>query len=470
MLNKYKGGIRKMAVTNLETAQTLAGIMNESLTKYFGTGAYQIDDTSIENIEQGFNAIGAYPPEQKNALLSQVNLILIYRNYGTMFTSSKNPTRRFWRDAINYGDGEADIYQEVLEPIEGIQGIWAQDYADKTPEEIKTLALANAEYHFKFHKGKTQKKFHTKTVRKDFAISLSEHEISKVFTLEGFAGYVSVKIANLQWSAEVHILGAVIDNVREMVSDGNIVFSSGHDLNNTNGVTEFVETLRTHTDAMSMIDTKYNRAGILTMSDKDDLYLLTTPELLNRVSVRGSANAFNINEYRNNNRVITLPSGTDFGINPNTGKPVYAVLVDRRAIVMAFRYWSMRPFVMSGNDWQNYFLKIEYLKGYNEFFNAIAYSGEPIDDFFTDDGGTLIVTGENMDAVTAILSAINNDGIRTFESENGNTVIFQNVNYVEILDGFPTGGTISIGGINVEDPQSKSIIHLNKNSTLSISI
>lgn len=460
-----------MAVIDLTTAQELAGIMNEALVKYFGEGSYQIDTTSTDTIEGGFKAIGAYPPEQKNAILAQVNLILIYRNYGTMFTSSKNPTRRFWRDAINYGDGEADIYQEILEPVEGVQGIWASDYADKTEEEIKDLARANAVYHFKFHKGKVTKKFHTRTNRKDFAISVSEHEISKAFTPEGFAGYVNVKIANLQWSAEVDILRAVIECVRQMVTNGDIIFSGNHTLNNHNGVTEVVETLRTYTDAMTMIDTKYNKAGILTMSDRSDLYLLTTPEFLNRISVRGSANAFNINEYRNENRVITLPSGTDFGFNPTTGEPVYAVLLDRRAIVMAFRYWSMRPFVMSGTDWQNYFLKIEYLYGYNEFFNGVAFSGENIDDFFTGEGGTLIASGSIVDKLLEKLDIVG--GHRVYDADE--TYVYQNVEKVVFLDGINdlVGGEITVIKYNEKLVEHDAItpmseIILSNNSTLYI--
>lgn len=456
-----------MAVINLETAQSLAGIMNEALRNYFGEGTYQIDTESTETIERGFNAIGAYPPEQKNALLAQVNLILIYRNYGTMFESSKNPTRRFWRDAINYGDGEADIYQEILEPVEGIQGIWASDYADKTPEEINALALQNAQYHFKFHKGRTQKKFHTTTSKRDFAISVSEHEISKAFTPEGFEGYINVKIANLQWSAEVHLLGAVINNVKSMVENNHVVFASGLNLNNENGVTETVETIRVNTDAMTMIDTKYNKAGILTMSDREDLFLLTTPEFLNRISVRGSANAFNINEYRNNNRVITLPSGTDFGKNPTNGETVFAVLIDRRAIVMAFRYWGMRPFVMSGTDWQNYFLKIEYLHGYNEFFNAVAFSGEDIDDFFTGEGGNVVILRDEYPDTIDRLNVVGGE----LEYTGPLYALYQGVEKVVFLDGL-NHIVLTLNDVQIYEGDAQSLtmseIKLNKSDILRV--
>lgn len=417
-----------MAITDLSTAQGLAGIMNEALTNYFGRGSYQIDTTSLESIEAGFGEVGAYPAEMKNALLNQVNLVLIYRNYGTMFTESKNPTRRFWRDAIRYGDGIADIYQEILEPISGIQGIWAEDYAGQ--EDTSELALNNAKYHFNFHKGDVQKKFHVDTTRRDFAISVSELEISKAFTPEGFAGYINVKIANLQWSAEVHLLTAAIENMRKMVTDQNIIFSMGHNLNNQNGVTETVETIRTITDSMTSLSRSYNKAGIITISDSEDLYLLTTPQFLQRIGVRGAANAFNINEYRLQNRVLILPEDTDFGKAPN-GETVHAMLVDRRAIVMAMRYWKMAPFVPTGADWQNYFLKIEYLHGYNDFFNAVAFAGEPIDDFFESARGATVMIANTNGRV--IRDLVNTDGIEVSENQEIDdiVVVFNNASYIE---------------------------------------
>lgn len=378
------------------TVQQGAEILNEALRNYYGEGTYQIDTSSATTIQEGFAKVGAVPPEMLNGILNQVNVILVYQNYGTMFDESKNQTRAFWRDAIRYGGGLADVYQEILEPVQLIQdgeytsGTWAADYAGKSASEKMALAQRNAAYHFDFHSGDVQKQFHTATDRKDFAISVSELEIAKAFTPEGFAGYISVKLANLQWSAEIYLQQAVIDNIKQMVMDRKIVFATGHNLNTMDGVTEMVETIKTHTDAMQNVSKNLNQAGICTISSADDLYLVTTPEFYNRMETRGAENAYNLNEYRIRNRIIMLPSGADLG--EYNGEQVQAVLVDRRAIVMAMRYWKMAPFVPTGTDWQNYFLKIEFIKGYNTFFNAVAYTGEPIDDFFGEvERGMLIV-------------------------------------------------------------------------------
>lgn len=376
----------------LTDAKEIGGIVNESLDKLGYSGGTHInvgDDATVESIEAGLKAIGMLPQEVVNQLLNQVEIVLIFRNYGTMFSSSKNPTRRFWRDAVNFGGGLEDLYHEILEPISGISGIWAEDYANG--DEGGNKALNNAKYHFGYHGGNVQKKFHTNKEKFDIALSLSDLEISKIFTLEGFERFRSVKLANMNWSAEIEIMSATIREMVKMVTDRKIVVAGGHNVNTETGIANTVESIRSITDAMKMPSTMYNFSNINTMSDEEDLYLVTTPEFMNRIRVHGAANAYNLGEYMIKNNVIMLPAGTSFGTTEN-GETVYALLVDRRAIVMAFRYWSMRPFYPTGSDFQNYFLKVEYIHGYNEFFNAVAIAGDAIDDVKKNEGGYLVVS------------------------------------------------------------------------------
>lgn len=405
-----------MAFTTLDDAKFAASIINDGISRLgYGTANYidTGDSATTETIEAGMKAIGSLPADVVNPLLNQIDIILVYRNYATMFDSSKNPTRRFWRDAINFGGGIEDIYQEILEPLNPVMGTWAQDYADGDPDG--SLALNNAKYHFGYHSGAVQKKFHTSKKKLDFAISLSEHEISKIFTPEGFMGYVNVRLANIQYSAEIQLQNAVIENIKRMVENSAIVYSENENINTMNGVTNFVENVKMTTMGMKQPSTAFNKANIITMSDEDDLYLVTTPDVLARVGTRGAENAYNLQEYMYKNRTIILPFGSDLGTSPITGQKVYAVLVDRRAIVMALRYWSMKPFIPTGSDYQNYFLKIEFVDGYNEFFNAVAFTGEAVEDFFTpsEKSGTLTVLTTSYGTV----NSLNVEG-----DENGGTL------------------------------------------------
>lgn len=390
-----------MAIT---TAAQAAAIMNESLTAL--GHSYQIDTTDGDTIEAGFKAIGAFPPSQLNALLEQANIILIYRNYGLMFDSSKNKTRVFWRDGITNGGGIEDIFHEIIEPV---QGYWAADFAGKTEQEQAALAGTIAADLVAYHSSAVDKKFHTTLTHKTFPLSIAENEISKVFTASGFARYIDVKMANLQWSAEVHLQDAVIGIIAEMVLDKKVVFDTNNNLSTKIGVSKMVEKLNTYADDFKQPSTSFNYAGVKNMSDEEDIFLVTTAKYWNRLKTFGFANAFNLEEYKVKNRLLILPEGTEFGLGEN-GKPVEAILLDKRAIVFALRYWAQKPFVPSNTDYINYFLKIEYLGGYNEFFNAVAFECDGLD-FFVDDSVEYV----------SVYTALTKQSVTTFEI-NGESI------------------------------------------------
>ena len=359
--------------------EDVTGIVNQSLND-LGYSGYQIPTEGTDTeIETAWSAIAALPPSAKNALLEQIVVILKYRNYGTMFDASKNPIRKFFRDDIQFGGGEEDIYHEIVAPVEGI---WAQDFAglENDSQASDDLAEQVARNLVRYYKYDVKKKFHTQTRPLDIPMSLTEYELKRIFTPDGFARFVDVKMANLMWSAEIALLNRVINDIKTMIENNGAVRVTGIDLNTPAGVTDHVEQLRTLTDAMTMPSDDFNAAGIVTMSDKEDLFLFCTPEYVNRLQTRGYANAFNVEYYRNNNRLVILPYGTNLGVDSND-KPVLAVLIDRRAIVESIRYWEVKPFVVANTDYVNYFLKGQVLAGYNEFFNAVAFSGDAIGDF-----------------------------------------------------------------------------------------
>ena len=371
------------------TIQQATGWLNDSLVS-LGYNNYQIptpDGTNDAEVEAAYKAIGALAPTAVSAIMSQVVAILVFRNYGIMFYASKNPIRKFIRNDINFGGGEESIYHEILSPIEGI---WAADVYSGTKSAADVAAQL-----VDFYQGNVQKKFHTEKYNIDLAQSLSEYEVKQVFTPEGFARFVDVKMANLQWSAEIQLLAQGIAAVKAMVDDEKIVFAKGFNPNTKNGVTSLVEQLRVVTDGMQTPSDVFNYSNVLSKSDEEDLYLFCTPEFINRLQTRGYANAFNVEYYREKNRLVILPYGTNLGVDDDSD-PVLAVLIDRRALVMSIMYWAVKPFIVSNTDYTNYFLKIKLLRGYNEFFNAVAFSGTAIGAFddTTNISGTVNVDGE----------------------------------------------------------------------------
>lgn len=373
----------------LTTAQA-AGYLNETLTKLGND--YQIDTTSDATITEGFKTVGAFPPALKSNLLDMQTLILVQRAYSSMFTESKNPTRRFWRDAIDYGGGMRETFIKL---IEAEDSYWAEDFDGSESDD--TLADAISRDLVKFKKDDVINKVHPVNKKFRIKMSISDLEYAKVFTPDGYASFVDRKMATFQESAEAHLMDIAISVMKNMVENNHIIFNSGHELNTANGVTTFVEALNTTADGMATLSDTFNFDGVRTTSSPDDLYLVTTPEVFNRIKSRGYSNAFNLAEYENKNKIIMLPAGTSLGTHE--GKSVGAMLVDYRAILLAVKYWEVQPFIVGNTDYRNTFLKAQLVTGYTEFFNAVAFVTGDVD-FFTDaqEGyATIMVSGTNYD-------------------------------------------------------------------------
>lgn len=369
----------------LTTAQA-AGYLNETLTKLGND--YQIDTTSDATITEGFKTVGAFPPALKSNLLDMQTLILVQRAYSSMFTESKNPTRRFWRDAIDYGGGMRETFIKL---IEAEDSYWAEDFDGSETDD--TLADAISRDLVKFKKDDVINKVHPVNKKFRIKMSISDLEYAKVFTPDGYASFVDRKMATFQESAEAHLMDIAISVMKDMVENNHIIFHSGHELNTANGVTTFVEALNTTADGMATLSDTFNFDGVRTTSSPDDLYLVTTPEVFNRIKSRGYSNAFNLAEYENKNKIIMLPAGTSLGTHE--GKSVGAMLVDYRAILLAVKYWEVQPFIVGNTDYRNTFLKAQLVTGYTEFFNAVAFVTGDVD-FFTDaqEGyATIMVSG-----------------------------------------------------------------------------
>lgn len=357
-----------MAIT---TAAQAAQLVNQTLVNT-GYGDYQIDTTSGDTLEAGFKAIGALPPTMRSNILDGFLDVLEKYTYTSMFDESKNPTRAFWRNAVNYGGAIQELY---LHLIEAEDGYWAdQNMTDETAQVTATDLV-------KFKADEISQKVHPIDVPFRVKMSLSQSDISKMFTPTGMEQFLSGKYANFRQSVEAKFMYAVIDRIKSMVADSKIKVITGLDLNTENGVTGFVEALNTVNDGMQTLSAMYNYDEVTAMSPAEDyIYLVCTPEVYNRIASRGYANAFNISYYKNNNRIIMLPAGTVLG-NASSGRQIGALLVDYRSVICALRYFETRPFIVSNTNYSNMFTQVQLITGYNEFFNAVAFETGEIGNF-----------------------------------------------------------------------------------------
>lgn len=412
------------------TVQQAAGYLNETLEK-LGYD-YRIDPTNNTKLEAGFKEVGAFSPLMLDNIVSMQMKILRERVYTSMFTESKNPMRRFFRDAVDYGGGIQETY---LKLIKAEDGYWA--HSDMTDTEADEIAKDLV----KFKDDDVINKIHPVNFKFRIKMSISDLEISKLFTPRGYADFIGQKYANFQQSAEAKLQEIGINMIKKMVSDGKCKLETGLDLSNPNGVTSTVERINTVSDGMQTLNALYNYDAVDTTTEFDNLYLVVTPKFINRLRSRGYANAFNLEEYRAKNRLIMLPAGTVIGTD-SIGKEIGCMLIDYRSVLIAIRYWEVKPFIVSNTDYRNMFMNVQGIVDYNEFFNAVAFVTGDVD-FFTDEG--LVYVEGPSEQTPDYDDYINVNGKPLESYAVGNQTGSGNSDFVYAL---PIGATIEVTGIN----------------------
>lgn len=380
------------------TLNEAVDIVNESLA----TQGYdfQIDKTSDDTIEAGLKKVDSYPQTQRNAIMEQMNLIVQQRNFGVMFNAEKNKFRRFLIDLTEEGFGVEDIFHELSD---GIDPLWD----DKSPEATQRILEDLVSY----DNNKVVKAFHTKSFSRSFKATVDKRNYQKVFTKRGITRYIDTKLANLQWSAEVWLMNQIIGIVQGMVSDGKIIFNSGHNINNNSGLSNFVESVKATAQGFLTPSNLFNYGApefdtedkivnyrkVTNLTDEsDDIFYIVTPEVMERAKVQGYSNAFNLSQFEIEGKIIYVPSGTDLGTIEIDGKTerVLMVVLDRRAILVGIKHWLASSKFIENVFRTNHWLNIEGIKGYNTFFNAVAFTGEGIDDFFADNSAVTVAIAE----------------------------------------------------------------------------
>lgn len=339
-------------VTTLEQALSVLNEAYENLG-YADAGTNFI---TAENLD----TIGVLPSDQINSILTQVNLILQQRFFFNTFNSERNEFRNFVVDMLDEGFGILDVFQKFLA---GASPMWNED-ADTVAEDLVGRAPDDV-----------VRKYHTAKMEKQFKTTIDTREYSKTFTATGLPKFIDVKLANLSTSAEYWFMMQVLDELKLMGDSADAVVDSGNSLNDENGVKAIIESIRSTANGMKIPSTWYNKEQIISMTDDEDyLYLITTPEHMERLRNRAFAGAYNLDETNLPFKTLYAPNGTDLGTIED--EKVLFWLVDRRSIVIGIRTWAVDSFRVPNTRYVNHWLSVEGIRSHNTFTNAVAFTGD----------------------------------------------------------------------------------------------
>ena len=337
-------------------------LLNEA-NKYLGFFNEQITTETIEVI-QGLSE------QQQMALFNQMYLVAEQRGHENIFDAEKNAFRAFIIDAGDFG---WTIQDYMLEVLEGVTPQWVDgEYTDEQ----------QAENLVKDYEQKVKSNLHYKPFRKQFPTTVRDYEYRKSFYPSKLGAFIDRKITMLNTSAEIYLQNSVlIDELKEMITNRHIVISSGHTVNNSNGILTLLEQVKSDYIGFGQPNSKYNSDRVISITPYDDLkYMITKASTYERMKVREYSGAFNLDQMKLEGRIIFIPEDYDMGTTPDGETPLF-FLIDRRALVIAIKMWKMGTFYVPNQYKTNHWLGVEGIRGHNEFINAVCYSGEPVSVF-----------------------------------------------------------------------------------------
>ena len=330
-----------------------------------------LEESMPEITEANVDAIGVLPEDMLNQFMGMFNLVLQERYFKVMFDASDNPFRAFLIDMREDGFGIRDVMQNI---IDGVTPMWDNPSDSAIAEDLVSYAGDNFE-----------QKYHTKKFQKQFKASVNRREYSKVFTAYGIVAYANNKIANLNTSAEYWLMTTVLDELKGRIENGELVQKNGFSLNNTQGIKDAIEQVKRVAKGAMMPTRLYNHDGILTKANsKEDLFLITTPEKLERIKAQVLAGTFNMGQLSLDNfTILEAPDSYDLGtvtVDDGGGashtEDVLFVVLDRKAFPVGIKTWVMRAFDVPNTLWINNWLSIEGIIGMNGFMTGVAFTGD----------------------------------------------------------------------------------------------
>ena len=274
---------------------TSVGILNWVLSDQSGylAGAPAVKDT-VESIRQIGEFINAYQPRQNQFLSSLVNRI------GLVIVSSKaysNPWNWIKRGTLDYGESIEEIYVNLAK-VENFQA------GGSTNDILADL--------FGQRKPDVQAAFHQMNFQKKYPVTVSEEQLRTAFTsMDGVNNLIEYIVQSLYTAFEYDELIVYQYILGRLALEGKIEAVTIDAVTDKDSAEDAVIALKSVSDEMVFMKTKYNMAGVYTHTPKDDQYVLKSIDVNNRLSVNVLAPAFNMDEVTFAGHQVLLDSYDD---------------------------------------------------------------------------------------------------------------------------------------------------------------
>ena len=282
--------------------------------------------------------------------------------------------------------------------------------------------------------------FHEINRKAKYPLTISHQEIRNAFLSEfGLNELVARKMSKLVMSDSYDEYRAILEQLNDATAKDEL-FRVNTPIADIDAPTEaelknLSVKIRTYAKRLAIApNTLYNAQGVPTVSRKEELILITTPEIIANLDVNVLADAFNIDRADIASRVIEvdeLPDG------------VHAVLADKRLFVIADRLFQVEEFRNGANLTTTYFFHHHQVIARSPFAQAVSFGEEA--------SSTVDVVSVDLTGLTATLVDNAGDVVSTVSAED--------------YDEFTPAATLEVEAVGTISPSNKNVKLPNAHTT-----
>lgn len=285
-----------------------------------------------------------------NELVNRIGLVLIHNRL------YENPLAEFKKGTLEYGTAIEEIFVGIAKSYK---------YGMSNTADEKEYALYNPDVSALFHKLNFQQMY---------PVTVSEVELRRALLSEQNVQDLVDKIISSVYTGANYDEQLCMLNLFNIAGNDDYLYKVHVDAITTEATGKaFAKAARAMSRQLTFMNTSYNKAGVPTYSNMDDVVIFVTPEVEASLDVDVLAYAFHIDNVEMRSRIKVVP---DFG---GLEQNVVAIMADKRFLMVYDVVREMTPgvYVQSELRW-NYFYHVWQIYSISGFANAVAFTTETV--------------------------------------------------------------------------------------------
>lgn len=308
-----------------------------------------IDQENLANISH------LIPNDMINDYMNTItNQVANTRIRSAWFDRSENPFSRFYKENMPAGLTMRELY------VDYIEGYPIPDEGTERGEFGKVLPnISEAYYTINFN---MQWKI-TRTLQR---IREAFRSVSEIESLNNeIAASLAASSLYDNMLADCQVLGT-------MLYQGGLVYQEVAPLTDETSIQAFMNTFKNAKDYMNFWTRNYNALKFLMRTPKDRMVFITTPEVMNTITIDWLAGIFNVDRVEMDTRIILVPKEYGFGGTTDSSN-IIGILADDRFLEIHNQFTVSSERYVDGPLYFNMFHSEQWAKTYGVFLNAVAF-------------------------------------------------------------------------------------------------